>query len=391
MLADVCRSLRSIRGDKFIDVQIRQVADGLIDAVFVADRPDCDLLVHACCVVIATRPIDICGISILPVLSFASPSDYSDREACGQIGISDSEPPDATSKGEQGNFGALSAFSGYAGSYSSEMAAAGALLGVIGANAAHLAWQPVRHADDRFGVLYEECVIHVLDHDGFMPCLNDQVLAVERIGASPALDCYTVSRAIDELRVFSDACLGVSISSLSASLGFWWTEVFARLADDRAIANRLFIEIKATAPFPPFGNVVAFVDHMRRLGCKIILGDFGVGFSSIRSIIALRPDAIKIDPFFLHRASRSEKDREVFFSLTRLATTLTTGVIVMGVDTAEQAAMAREAGALWQQGRYHGSARFSRRWAAQSPDHARSTHRLRSECRTESSTTAALK
>lgn len=366
----VFQSLRCLGGDAIVRARVRPDAGGVIDVLFVASRPDFSRFVRGCCVAIATTPIDILGISLLPVLSIACQSSCSDFEEDGAVeGGGVSHQPHPVLEESQAHVEASFSASGQAGIYCADILASAALLEAVRTNSAQLAWQPVCHSDDRFAVLYQEGAIHVVDPNGDTPCLDDQILAVERIGAAPVLDCYTVSLAIDQLRASSEICLGIVISSLSARQSFWWDEIFSDLSADKTIAARLFIELRATAPFPPFGDVVAFVDRMRRLGCRIILGDFGVGFSSIRSLIALRPDGIKIDAFLLHRALRGDEDRAVFLSLARLAATLAATVIVRGVDTAEQAHVAKEAGVLWQQGRYHGRPSVSRRWPVKSPHH----------------------
>jgi len=370
-LLGVIQSLRSLGGDEILRARVRPDLDGVIEVLFASSRPDCNRFVHACCVALATTPIDVLGVSLLPALSFACQSSCSDFEEVGGVeGRGVSHPPHGVLEVARTHREASYSASGQAGAYRADMLASAVLLKAVRTNSAQLAWQPVCHSDDRFGVLYQEGAIHAVDPSGGTPCLNDQILAVERIGAAPVLDCYTVSRAIDQLRASSQVFIGVVISSLSATQSFWWNEIFSDLSADRSIAARLFIEIRATAPFPPFGEVVAFVDRMRRLGCRIILGDFGIGFSSIRSLIALRPDGIKIDAFLLHRALRGDEERAVFLSLARLAATLASTVIVRGVDTAEQAQVANEAGVVWQQGEYHGRPSVSRRWPGESPDHS---------------------
>lgn len=364
----VCDALRRLEGDGITAVHVRSGLGGMIDATFITDGRDCGLLVQACCVTIAATPVDIEGAPILPVLRFT----------CGPAGndVDWASPSPLSSDKYLIGSGLDQSLAGYSAvmptpvnpeAYKADMVSAAALLEEVRRNTAQIAWQPVRHADNQIEVLYRESSIHRVDHWGFATSLTDGILAVERIGSSPALDCYVASRVIDELQASPEACLGVTISARSAVMDFWWTEILARLSEDRSLGPRLFIELSGTAPFPPTAEVVAFVDRLRCLGCAIVLGNFGTGFSSIRSVLAFRPSAIKIDALFLHQAARSCKDRAAFLHLAGLAHALAPVVVLEGVDTSEHFALANQAGVLWQKGRLHGEASITRAWKTKTP------------------------
>jgi EAL domain-containing protein (putative c-di-GMP-specific phosphodiesterase class I) len=355
MLTSVCSSLQELEARQINKLEVRPTVDGSIDVFIDAGRSECRLLVQGHCAVIAATPINLAGRLMLPVLSL----DFDRGE--GGVDDCDARLPRVEQDGAQGGVQMLAKPQLAPSLYEADMAAATSLLKAI-RYPARLAWQPVRHADDPLRVLYRKGAMHLLDHHGVVTCFDDHVLSSERIGASPAIDCCLVSRVLDELEASPAACLGVAISASSAIADFWWEEIFARLERNRLLGPRLFLELRGTAPFHPIGKVTVFVDGLRRLGCKIAIGDFGVGFGSIRSLLALRADVIKIDAFFLHRASRSDGDRQAFLHLAGLAMSLAPDVVAEGVDTTEQAALAREAGVFWQEGRHHGLQSICRPW-----------------------------
>src|SRR5690606_26944908 len=106
----------------------------------------------------------------------------------------------------------------------------------------------------------------------------------------------------------------------------------------------------------------AFTDRMRKLGCRLALDGFGVGHSSIRHLLAFKPDIIKIDSFFLRRASLSDSDSAAFHHIVGLAKALAPVVVVDGSETEDMAEIARTAGARWQQGQFHGRPTSVRTW-----------------------------
>lgn len=81
-----------------------------------------------------------------------------------------------------------------------------------------------------------------------------------------------------------------------------------------------------------------------------------------RDAALLRPDAVKVDAFYLKRASKTETDRRTYDHLVGLAATLAGTVIAKGVESAEDSELACDAGAYWQQGDHQGAPSLGRSW-----------------------------
>ena len=225
-----------------------------------------------------------------------------------------------------------------------------------------LLWQPVRDARNPDDVLYYEALLRFVDGDGVWVAPTAALLALERLGMINLLDHHIVSRVVATLEGEPDARLAVNISARSARPDPWWHDIQARLRAAPDVARRLTIEITETAALPDIASAVRFVEEMRRLGCKIALDDFGVGFASIRQIMALSPDIVKVDGLFLRRADVSEGEGETFLRMVQLVKALGATVIAEGVETQAQADLALEAGALWQQGYHWGRPAVSQAW-----------------------------
>src|SRR5260221_4796863 len=58
--------------------------------------------------------------------------------------------------------------------------------------------------------------------------------------------------------------------------------------------HRVAVELIET-PFEDETRLVAAVEHYRKLGCLIVIDDFGAGYSNFDRIWRLRPDIVKID------------------------------------------------------------------------------------------------
>lgn len=233
-----------------------------------------------------------------------------------------------------------------------------------------LAWQAVRSAGDVSGILYHECLIRLIDSEGNIHPPSGLLTALERLGLVRALDHYILSAVITELENNPGVTLGANISAQSAQLDGWWQGIEQRLAGDRSLAKRLVIEITETTAMPSISVATAFTSRMRSLGCMIALDDFGAGFTSIRQLLALKPDIAKIDRLFIARAGQSVEERAAFVHLVGLACALVPIVIVEGVENDEQSQLAFEAGGGWQQGYLHDRPSLTRSWRWASEDAA---------------------
>jgi EAL domain-containing protein (putative c-di-GMP-specific phosphodiesterase class I) len=84
----------------------------------------------------------------------------------------------------------------------------------------------------------------------------------------------------------------------------------------------------------------ASVDKLRALrarGVRIVMDDFGTGFSSLSQIATLPLDALKIDRGFIARMVESADASAIVSTMIKLAQALRIGVIAEGVETERQA------------------------------------------------------
>jgi len=251
---------------------------------------------------------------------------------------------------------------GWVGRYRSDMAQAGGLLRAIEGDEFYLAWQPIRSSSDPYEVLYYEGLLRTAqaaDGDDAVP--HDALCASERLGLVRLLDHRVVSRVIDQLEADPAVVLAANISALSAVFDQWWIAIESRLLKRRDVARRLVFEITETAELSP-SEATKFTDRMRRLGCRIAVDDFGVGFASIRRLLALSPDIVKVDGSFVRRMDLSERDRRILASVIGLARAISSLVVVEGVETETQREFLESLGADWIQGNCVGRPSVVRSW-----------------------------
>lgn len=245
--------------------------------------------------------------------------------------------------------------------YRDDMRLAATLLSDFAADRVQYAWQPIGRCSAQGAALYYECLLRVGPSDALVSA-SDTIQALERVGLVRALDQRVVAHVIDELLTDPAVCLGVNISAQSAQFDAWWAKTSELLSQRRDVAQRLIIEITETSGFPDFSRALAFTVRMRALGVRIAVDDFGVGNASIRHLLTLKPDIVKIDHFFLRNASEAAEGATALRHVIGLTKTVAPIVVAEGVETAIDGQVATENGAEWHQGFFLGAPSPRRNW-----------------------------
>jgi predicted signal transduction protein with EAL and GGDEF domain len=108
--------------------------------------------------------------------------------------------------------------------------------------------------------------------------------------------------------------------------------------------HRLTLEITEGALIENIGDVSARLEGLRRIGIRIVLDDFGTGFSSLAWLSRLPIDGIKLDRNFTRALGGNDREQIVVETVVTLARRLGLSVVAEGVEDGAQLAAARAAG-----------------------------------------------
>ncbi len=129
-----------------------------------------------------------------------------------------------------------------------------------------------------------------------------------------------------------------------------WLEQSLRL---HAVSpSQLSLEIIETALLDEVDLARRVFGDMRRLGVKVSLDDFGIGYSSLSYLTQYPIDVLKIDRSFISRTTEAAEVASIVRAIIALARELKIAVVAEGVETQAQLDFVREAGCQYAQGNF---------------------------------------
>lgn len=101
-------------------------------------------------------------------------------------------------------------------------------------------------------------------------------------------------------------------------------------------------------------TAIAILERLRARGFRVSIDDFGVGQMSLRHLVDMPVDCIKIDRVFTRELVHSDAHVALVGGVVRVAHDLGLRVIIEGVESAEDARRAMLAGCRYGQGFHFG-------------------------------------
>lgn len=119
-------------------------------------------------------------------------------------------------------------------------------------------------------------------------------------------------------------------------------------------AERVVIEITEHAPVEDYDAFNDAVAGLRRAGTRLAVDDAGAGFASLRHILRLAPDVIKLDIELTRGIDQDPVRHALGVALASFAADIGAGIIAEGIETAGELAALRDLGIPWGQGYFLG-------------------------------------
>ncbi len=191
-----------------------------------------------------------------------------------------------------------------------------------------------------------ELLVRMLDIDGgYIP--PDRFIGIaERTGLIVDIDLWMLREAVRLLVEFDDQCISLNVNVSARTLGdSRFVAEVARLIEESGVsAERLGIEITETAIIVDVASVQDVLRELKRIGCRVLLDDFGSGFTSFLHLKQLPVDTLKIDGSFVQRLHENPNDQHLVRAMVEMARGLGMGTTAEFVETGEAAELLREFG-----------------------------------------------
>ncbi|HSD24930.1 MAG TPA: EAL domain-containing protein, partial [Solirubrobacterales bacterium] len=114
--------------------------------------------------------------------------------------------------------------------------------------------------------------------------------------------------------------------------------------------STLWLELTESTVLDDTTYVERTLGALQRLGVKLVLDDFGVGFSSLGYLKRLPLSMVKLHRTFVEDVADSPHDAAIVRAVSEMAETIGLGVVAEGVETEEQVRVARDLGCGYGQG-----------------------------------------
>lgn len=193
----------------------------------------------------------------------------------------------------------------------------------------------------RYGMIAPDVFINIAETCGLIDEIGEYVLrsACEQIGSLR-----------DEMS--SPLQLSVNLSAVQFYKKDLCENLLTIVEDSGFDPKQLELEITESVFIQNVDHTRNALETMRKLGVRIALDDFGIGYSSLSYLHQFSVDRIKLDRSFVKTVDLNDRDRRMIKGIVALAKSLDVELIAEGVENARQCAALAECGCTEVQGYY---------------------------------------
>jgi len=213
------------------------------------------------------------------------------------------------------------------------------------------AFQPICDIDSGRPVAYE--ALARMQHNGSLIKAGDFIAVAEELGLTRDIDLHIIEQSLRLAPVGYGLFLNLDPSSFS-DRGFT-RELGALLGPACRAGRAITIEITEREHVVLGEALVEDIQHLRGLGCKLALDDFGSGYSTYHFLNLFRPEYLKIEGTFVRRMLDHESDRMIVEHIHELAQAFGAQTIAESVENEATRQALRRIGIRSAQGLHLGS------------------------------------
>ncbi|MBV9245935.1 MAG: EAL domain-containing protein [Methylobacteriaceae bacterium] len=174
----------------------------------------------------------------------------------------------------------------------------------------------------------------------------------EDIGLIDKLGQLVFDRALSEAQSWPQLTLNVNVSPAQLRTKGFAADLCDRIAAAGFDPRRLFLEITEGVLLESGEDQLSQINHLRSIGVKFSLDDFGSGYSSLAYLRRFPLDQIKIDRSYILTLPSDPRSGVLVSAICELGRGLNLNIVAEGVETEEHLMLVKAAGCTNFQG-YH--------------------------------------
>ncbi|GGP38056.1 EAL domain-containing protein [Shewanella saliphila] len=201
----------------------------------------------------------------------------------------------------------------------------------------HFYQQPIQPCNNQTDV-YRELLARFTNSDGKYLPTTTVIAMAERYGLNVELDQMIVIQTIEVLSKNPNLTgnMGVNISASSALQDNFTSWLKDLLSKHRQIASRLVFELNEAGMQANLLSSRQFVSQMHKVGAKVAIERFGLGFTSFKFFREVRPDFIKLDSSYSDNIEQDNNNKFFVRMIVDIAKRISIRVIATGVEKQDE-------------------------------------------------------
>lgn len=218
----------------------------------------------------------------------------------------------------------------------------------------HVVFQPI--IDVSTGTPFSYEALLRWDRPGRLPAPPSVFIPLaEELGLISEIGAFVLMEACRKVSNFDDR---LSISVNASPIQFQNRSIIKAVQNALAAtglsANRLIVEVTETLLMLNDSATRECMDTLSKMGVRLALDDFGIGFSALSYLAQFQFNEVKIDKAFVAQIEDGSVNAAIIHAILNIGKSLNMAVVAEGVETCAQAERLRSMGCVNFQGYLYG-------------------------------------
>ncbi|WP_239256873.1 EAL domain-containing protein [Listeria ilorinensis] len=180
----------------------------------------------------------------------------------------------------------------------------------------------------------------------------EEMMAIQ---AGVDMQHFVVAEVLEQVNAFQGQfSISVNIPAPFFMMDLYMDEIYTRIKRDCKFPQQLTLEIIERGEITELESARRNIQRLKTLGLKVVMDDFGKGYSSLTYLRALPIDGLKTDRSFISLIKHDDKQRTIIQAIINLSHDIGGKIVIEGVEDEEQIRLLRDMKADYFQGYYYG-------------------------------------